>query len=135
MSTVSIMLEAHPNDLSGIDPAHLTACIEACIECAQTCTACADACLSEEMVADLVTCIRADLDCADICEATARVLSRRTGVDAALTRSLLEACAAACKTCGDECERHASHHAHCRTCAEVCRRCEQACRELIGSLG
>ncbi|WP_240619307.1 four-helix bundle copper-binding protein [Blastococcus sp. TF02-8] len=48
---------------------------------------------------------------------------------------MLEACAAACKACGDECAQHAEMHEHCRICADACRRCEQACRDLITSLG
>ncbi|SNS34913.1 protein of unknown function [Geodermatophilus pulveris] len=135
MTVASQMLDAYPADLGGIDKQQLAECIDACFECAQACTACADACLSEEMVAELGKCIRTDLDCADVCEATGRVLSRHTGYDATLTRSVLEACAAACKACGDECERHAGMHEHCRICAEACRRCETACRELIASLG
>jgi hypothetical protein len=129
------MLATYPKDLGGVDRDALTACIEACVECAQACTACADACLSEDMVAELRTCIRTDLDCADVCEATGRVLSRHTGYDANLTRAVLEACAAACRACGDECSRHAEMHEHCRVCAEACRRCEQACRALIDALG
>jgi hypothetical protein len=87
------------------------------------------------MVAELRRCIRSDLDCADVCEATGRVLSRHTGYDANLTRAVLETCATACRTCGDECEQHAAMHEHCRICAEVCRRCEHACRDLLASLG
>ena len=87
------------------------------------------------MVADLTTCITTDLDCADICATTGAVLSRRTGHDVDLTRVVLEACAAACRACGDECERHASMHEHCRVCAESCRRCEHACRDLLAALG
>jgi len=49
-------------------------------------------------------------------------------------RPLLEACVAICKSCGDECERHAPHFQHCRVCAEACRRCEQACRELLDAM-
>ena len=49
--------------------------------------------------------------------------------------AVLEACAAACKACGDECAGHAEMHEHCRVCAESCRRCETACRELVDSLG
>lgn len=135
MSTAATMLDSYPKDLGGVDTGKLAACIEACIECAQACTACADACLSEDSVAELIKCIRTDLDCADICETTGRVLSRHTGYDADLTRSVLETCAAACKSCGDECAQHASRHAHCKTCGDACRRCEQACRDLIGSLG
>jgi Domain of Unknown Function (DUF326) len=129
------MLDAYPADLGGIDRQALAACIEACYECAQACTACADACLSEEVVDQLRTCIRTDLDCADVCETTGRVLSRHTGYDANLTRAVLEACATACRACGDECEGHAGMHEHCRICAESCRRCEAACRELLDSLG
>jgi hypothetical protein len=129
------MMDAYPKDLGRIDKDKLRACIDACFECVQACTACADACLSEDMVAELTKCIRTNLDCADVCDATGRVLSRHTAYDANLTRSVLEACAMACKVCGDECESHSSMHEHCKICAESCRRCETACRELITSLG
>ena len=122
MTVAARMLETYPKDLGGVDREKLRACIDACFECVQACTACADACLSEDMVADLTTCIRTNADCADVCDATGRVLSRHTGYDANLTRAVLEACAAACRACGDECEQHASMHEHCRRCAEACRR-------------
>jgi hypothetical protein len=41
---------------------------------------------------------------------------------------------ASCTTCGDECDRHAHMHAHCRVCGEACRRCEQACQRLLTAL-
>ena len=135
MTVAAQMLDTYPKDLGGVDREKLLACIEACVACAQACTACADACLGEDMVAELTTCIRTCLDCADQCEATGRVLSRRTGYDADVTRAVLEACATACRACGDECARHAQMHEHCRVCAESCRRCDAACRELTSSLG
>ncbi len=135
MSVASQMLDSYPKDLGGIDKGKLLACIEACYECAQACTACADACLGEDMAAELTTCIRTNLDCADVCETTGRVLSRRTGYDADLTRAVLQACAAACRACGDDCRSHAEMHEHCKVCAEACGRCEQACHDLIASLG
>jgi len=135
MTVAADMLSTHPKDFGGIDRDALVACIEACLECSQACTACADACLGEDMVAELTTCIRTNLDCADVCATTGRVFSRRTGYDADLTRAVLEACAAACRACGDECGSHAEMHEHCRICAEACRRCEQACRTLLSSLG
>jgi hypothetical protein len=135
MTVAGQMLDTYPKDLGGVDRERLRVCIDACVVCAQACTACADACLSEDTVGELTTCIRTCADCADVCETAGRVLSRHTGYDANLTRAVLEACAAACKACGDECARHASMHEHCRICAEACRRCEQACRDLISSLG
>ncbi|MEU0467049.1 MULTISPECIES: four-helix bundle copper-binding protein [Amycolatopsis] len=135
MTRSAEMLDTYPAGLGGVDREALARCIDACFSCAQACSACADACLSEETVSELTKCVRSNLDCADICGATGQTLSRHTGYDANLTRSILEACAAACKACGDECARHAGHHDHCRVCADECRRCEQACRDLIGSLG
>ncbi len=128
------MLDAYPKDLGVADKEKLAECIAACFECAQTCTACADACLGEDMVADLTKCIRTNLDCADICVATGNALTRQTGYDADVARALLEACATACKACGDECAQHAEMHEHCKICAAACRRCEEACRALLAVL-
>ena len=132
--TISRMLDTHPAEAT-LDEQLLVDCLRACVECAQACTSCADACLSEEMVADLRGCIRLNLDCADVCEATARVLTRRTAFDAVLAQALLEACAVACRGCGDECSQHADMHEHCRVCADACRRCEEACDRLLVSFG
>jgi hypothetical protein len=133
MTNAAAMLETYPKSIN-LDRELLARVIDAALACSQTCTACADACLSEDMVAELTKCIRTNLDCADICATTARVLSRHTGYDANLTRAQLEACAQACKSCGDECQEHAGMHEHCRVCAEACRACEQACRELLSAI-
>jgi hypothetical protein len=127
------MMQTYPQSIN-LDRNKLAAAIETLTACAQACTACADACLSESTVADLTKCIRTNLDCADICATTARVLSRHTGYDANISRSLLEACATACKACGDECAGHAEMHEHCRICAEACRACEEACRTLLTAM-
>jgi Domain of Unknown Function (DUF326) len=112
----------------------LVATIDALDDCARACIADADSDLNEQNLSELVRCIRLCLDCADVCAATVRVTSRRTEYDANLTKSLLETCAATCKSCGDECERHAQMHEHCRVCAVACRRCERACRELLAAM-
>ncbi|CAL9614077.1 hypothetical protein SUDANB6_05708 [Streptomyces sp. enrichment culture] len=134
-TAVKDMLDTYPADLGGVDKEAMARCIEECIACAQACTACADACLSEGMVGELTKCIRTNMDCADICTTTAGVLSRHTGYDANITRAIVQACATACKACGDECASHAEMHEHCRVCAEACRRCEQACNDLLAGLG
>lgn len=130
---VQQMLATHPRQ-SRMDIQALKACIEACYECAQTCTSCADACLGEPGVLDLVRCIRLNLDCAAICKVTGQVLTRQTEPAWSLLSSQIETCALACQVCGDECERHAGHHEHCRTCAESCRRCEEACNRLLQAM-
>jgi hypothetical protein len=127
------LLDTYPRTIN-VGAGVLAATIDALNDCAQACTADADDDLSEQNVTELVKCIRLCLHCADICTATVGVTSRQTEYDANVTTLLLEACAAICKSCGDECERHAQMHAHCRVCAEACRRCEQACRKLIDAM-
>ena len=133
MSYARQLLDTYPTS-APVDAGLLAATIDALSDCAQACNADVDADLSEQDLADMVLCIRLCLECTDICTATVGVISRTAVYDADVTRPLLEACAASCKSCGDECERHAPMHAHCRVCAEACRRCEQACRELLAAL-
>ena len=133
MSYAMQLLDTYPGTLN-LDAGLLATTIDALTDCAQACTADADDDLSEPNVAEMVKCIRLCLDCADICGTTAGVTSRQTDYDANITRPLLEACVAACKSCGDECEQHAMMHAHCRVCAQACRRCEQACRDLLAAM-
>jgi hypothetical protein len=118
---------------STVDAGLLAAAIEALSDCAQACTADADADLREDDAGSMVTCIRLCLDCTDLCTATVGVLSRRTAYHEAVTGPLLEACAATCARCAEECERHADTHPHCEVCARACRRCEQACRNLLAA--
>ena len=82
----------------------------------------------------LVECIEACFDCADVCAAIGKILSRQTAFDAEMARAALEACARACRICGDECEQHAEHHEHCQVCAEACRLCEQACSNVLSAI-
>ncbi len=127
------MISTHPSSL-GLDANVLAQCIDACFDCAQACTSCADACLGEDHVHELVRCIRLNLDCADVCDTTGRVLSRQTEPDRSLVRSQVETLAQVVKACGDECERHADKHEHCRVCMEACRRCEESCRNVLAEL-
>jgi hypothetical protein len=133
MSYARQLLDSYPGTLNA-DAGVLAATIDALSDCAQACAADADADLAEQDLAEMVKCIRLCLDCVDVCTATAGVVSRQTDYDASITRPLLEACVATCKSCGDECGRHAQHHEHCRVCEQACRRCEQACRELLAAI-
>jgi len=132
--TVREILETHPHPAGGDLDARVR-CIEACSECGITCTSCSDADLAESDVQEMVRCIRLCLDCADVCDTTRRVVTRQTEADVGVVRAALEACIVACRGSREECERHADHHEHCRICAEVCGRCEQACADLLASIG
>jgi Domain of Unknown Function (DUF326) len=132
MSYARQLLDSYRGTLN-VDVALLAAAIDAISDCAQACIADTDADLGEQDLTEMVRCIRLCLDCTDVCTATAGVISRPADYDADVARPLLQACVAICKSCGDECERHA-HMQHCRVCAEACRRCEQACRELLDAM-
>ena len=118
-----------------LDSALLGDALDALNDCIQACIADTDADLSEKDLTDMVRCVRLCLHCTEVCAATAGVLSRPAEYDPNVVRPLLESCVAICKGCGDECERHARHHEHCRICEEACRRCESACRKLLAGLG
>jgi uncharacterized membrane protein len=133
MSYASQLLDSYPRTFN-LDARMLAATIDALTDCAQACTADADNDMSEPDVADLVKCMRLCMDCASICMTTCEVISRQTESDPGVTRPMLEACMASCKSCGDECERMAMKHAHCQVCAQACRRCEQACRQLLDAM-
>ena len=133
MAHVLEMIRTHPQK-PPIDEQVLSRCIEACHDCAQSCTSCADACLAEQDAQTLVRCIRLNLDCAEVCATTGNLLTREVEFDFEVARTVVEACAVACRVCGDECERHAQHMEHCRVCAETCRECEQACNDVVASL-
>jgi hypothetical protein len=129
MSYARRMLDTYPRTWT-VDADLLAATIDAVTDCAQACNADNAADLSEQNVTEMIRCIRLCLDCVDVCTATAGVIGRQAQYDASLIRPLLEACAASCWSCGDECEQHA-HMPHCRVCAEACRRGERACRDLL----
>jgi hypothetical protein len=127
---VQDMIATHPQTAERPNDA-LLHCIEHCYACAQACTSCADACLAEERVAELRQCIRLNLDCADLCAAAGRMATRHTAGNPHLLAEALNACALACRLCGDECARHAEAMAHCRICADACNRCEESCSAAI----
>jgi hypothetical protein len=133
MSYASQLLDSYPRTFN-VDVGVLAGTIDALNDCAQACTANADDCLSETSVAELVKCIRLCLDCADICTTTVGVCSRQTDYDPIVTKPLLQACITSCKSCGDECKRHAQQLAHCQVCEQACRRCEQACKQLMTAM-
>ncbi len=131
---VQEIVSTHPHVKGNTNDA-LLSCIEQCYSCAQTCTSCADACLGEKSVAELTQCVRLNLDCADVCLATGSVSTRRTGSNEQVIARQLDACALACRLCGEECRRHAKHHEHCRICADACQQCFEACQSALTSLG
>jgi hypothetical protein len=129
---VEDFLQTHPNPPGNLDV--IAGCVKACFGCAESCTMCADACLSEEQIIELRRCIRLNLDCAAVCIATGEIAARQTDPDRRVLSAQLHACIAACEVCGQECRRHASHHDHCKLCAESCQLCAEACQRLVEAL-
>jgi len=132
MAHLESLARAHPHPPALIS--ELTRAAEACFRCVESCLACSDACLAETQVGRLVQCIRLNLDCADICHATGALLVRFGREQPQPLQAQLAACAAACRLCAEECQRHAEHHEHCRLCAEVCVACEEACAAVMRAM-
>jgi hypothetical protein len=133
MSFARQILDTYKFD-SRVDRGILGDTIDALNDCIQACIVDTDADLSEHDLADMVKCVRLCLHCTDICTAAAAVLSRPAEFDARVVRPLLESCVVICGSCGDECERHARTHAHCRVCETACRQCEEACGKFLGAI-
>ena len=133
MDRVRRMFSTHPNPASDAGD-EAFALVQAAAECASVCTTCADACLEEDDPSSLRACIRGNLDCADICAVTGRLIARPAAQDRDTLRHQLEACASACRSCADECDKHAGKHDHCRICAESCRECAEACDRMMEAL-
>jgi hypothetical protein len=117
-----------------LDRGFLGETIDALNDCIQACIVDTDADLSEPDLADMVKCVRLCLHCTEVCTATAAVLSRPAEFDTLVVKPLVESCIAICQSCGDECERHAQMHDHCRVCEQACRQCEQACRKFLDAI-
>ncbi|MFN5375310.1 MAG: four-helix bundle copper-binding protein [Chitinophagaceae bacterium] len=97
-------------------------CIEACLACLTTC----ESCITDCVASDYKECILLCRDCADICALCARFEARGSK----FRHNLHILCAEVCKACSVECEKHASHHASCKECAEACKECAAICEEL-----
>lgn len=133
MERIPRIFDAHPAPASDAGE-EAFALVKAAAECAVACTACADACLEEDEPGPMRRCIRQNLDCADLCVATLRLISRPGKQDPGVLRGQLDACAAACRACADECERHADRMEHCAVCAESCRACADACDRMRSAI-
>lgn len=132
MNLIETMMRNHPQaDLQHDE--HYATVVQALSTCAEICTSCADACLAENGdTSRLRRCIRLNLDCVDVCTATMRLVVRQTDTPSEILHAQLHACIVACQACGDECEKHAAMHDHCRICAETCRHCQERCNFLLG---
>jgi hypothetical protein len=126
MNVAAQMLEAR-SDERGVDHGALAMAIDAMHDVVAATTACADACLSEG--GDKADCVRACADAADVAGALARVLSR-TGPTVEGSRTLVSAGAKMLSECSAVCAEHGDHDKHCRICAEVCSRGQQALATL-----
>ena len=103
---------------------------DTCFDCAEACEYCATACLemhdTDSKGHDMTACIKLCRDCADICTLCGRLTARGSQ----FMKSFMVVCAEVCEACAAECEKHAGHIAHCKTCAEACRKCAEECRSM-----
>ncbi len=97
--------------------------IDACLKSVIACETCISSCLAEEKLSCVLLC----RDCADFCALTARFEAR----ESQFSMSLHTLCAEICKTCSEECSKHAAHNEACKTCADACHQCAEICGESM----
>jgi hypothetical protein len=134
MQRIDQMIRSHPNMQDHGLADDLGAFMALLSECEAVCRLCADACLHEDGVEELRLCIERNLACAAACQSALAALASTAAHPEPTLLSVLDACTIACAACASECRQHASHHEHCRICAEVCAECEQMCAEVITRL-
>lgn len=128
----SMMMDAMTRDMmstdamAGVDMQLLQDCMDACSACEQACTVCS----VQTMDGQLMSCAPTCMNCADMAGTMMRSLMRMSGMDRESMTTMLEACAAMCRTCMDECMAHADASAVCKMCADACRACMDACAAL-----
>lgn len=105
-------------------------CLDACTNCAQECESMFNHCakLVAEGHKEHLKSARTAIDCAAFCALSAQMIARMSPM---MVYSC-EACAKACKKCGDECAKFDMPEM--KHCAEVCRKCEQSCLEMVRSM-
>jgi hypothetical protein len=111
---------------------HFRECAKECYDCALECDFCARHCADliarghKEHLRTLQTC----LDCAAICRSAGEVTAKL----GPFSDLICQACAEACKRCGDECAKFPDDE-HMKKCADQCYKCEKACREMLKHVG
>ena len=123
------IIAAHP-DVRGAVNTALVAAIDEMYACAQACTSCADGCLAEQRVTALRQCIRLNLDCADV-RHHSHTREPQNGLGRRGRPQYARCVHHGLPSVRRECQRHASHHGHCRICADACRKCEVACQQAL----
>jgi hypothetical protein len=112
--------------------AHFVQCANECADCAVVCDSCATHCANliaqghKEHLKTLQTC----QDCSSICESAADI----TAKGGPFSDLICQACAEACKRCGDACAQFPNDE-HMKKCADQCRKCEKACRDMLQHIG
>lgn len=117
----------------GVNLDALAEAIEALLDTERTTSACATAMVMAG-VDGLRDAIRADMDTVDICHAARTVLTRASGSEAAVVRSVVEAAIRASEVSNVRCGKHASHHGHCALCAQSTANTIAVCRNLLNAL-
>lgn len=111
------------------DKAHQE-CLDACTDCAQECEATFHHCakLAAGGQKEHLRPARFAIDCAEFCILSAKLIARMSPMMA----YSCDACAKACRKCGDECAKFDMPEM--KRCMEACRVCEKSCIEMVKAM-
>lgn len=100
-------------------------CIDECVRCHEVCLSTIPYCLEQGGEHATESHIVLLLDCAAICQTSTDFMLRGSDEQ----ELICAACAAICRRCANECDRHADDDVM-RACAEACRRCAESCERM-----
>lgn len=119
---------------SGKQDAKLAELVDEALDCKEAGLACVRHCVASLGKGDtsLAACLDQVLRMKSVVDATAEVASLDL-MASARTKELVKLCAAVCRDCREECEKHAKHHGACRECMEACDECIEACEAVLAA--
>lgn len=100
-------------------------CIQNCMSCHQICVLTLSHCIEKGGSHSEAAHLKSLMDCAQICTVSADFMSRQSDIHA----SVCGACAEACLTCAQSCERF-EDDAVMKACADLCRQCAESCKKM-----
>jgi len=102
--------------------------VDSALTCLKDGQACLDHCfiLLKDGDTSIAKCAETVTEMLVMCDGLAKMASYRSPH----LKDFAKVCAAVCKDCQDECEKHSDDHVECKQCAKSCADCIDACENI-----
>ena len=102
--------------------------VDTALTCLKDGQACLDHCfiLLKDGDKEMARCAETVTEMLVMCDSLAKMASYRSPH----LKDFAKVCAAVCKDCQDECEKHSDKHVECKQCEDSCKECIDACKNI-----